>query len=419
MNRITNGWTNLRGASRDGSTRTQTLKAVTAALAATLLSCSGMPATGPSTGGGGGGTGLSSQCQGDFGAGEAAVKLTSFLGATAKFAHAAADLESSLLQNCQAIGRELGMDGGALSGDTKTVCDSVSAKLSAEIRSVRAEANLKIDIVSTPPRCEISMNAYADCTAQCEVDVQPGQVELECEGGQISGQCSAECTGECSVEVQGVCKGSCEGVCEGGCSGTCQGICEGNCSATGADGQCNGACNGTCQGSCSAGCKGSCQGECWVSGQASCSGECRGGCSVEYQEPRCSGTVKPPKASAECRASCDAQIEAQASCEPGHTDIAVSGGATVDEAKLARIRSALRAGYGQMLATGEKLRRIKRAGQELKTAGKNLKGVGSLGMRAAACVTEAASLLPTALASVSASVEVQVSFTASVSASAG
>lgn len=374
---------------------------------------------GGASGGGGGATGLSSQCQGDFGASKAAVKLSSFLGATAKFAHAAADLETSLLDSCTSIGKELGMSGADLAGDTKSVCDAVSAKLNAELRSVRAEGNVKIDIVSTPPRCEVSMNAYADCAAKCEVDVEPGQVELQCEGGQISGTCTAECTGECSVEVQGVCKGSCEGTCSGGCTGTCQGVCDGKCSATGADGQCNGRCDGTCQGTCSAGCKGSCEGECWMKSQASCSGECRGGCSVEYQEPKCSGQVRPPKVSADCKASCDAQLEAQATCEPGHTEVKVAGGAKVDEAKLARVRAALQAGYGQMLATGEKLRRLKRAGQELKKAGKDLKGVSSLGMRAAACVTEAVSLMPTALASVSASVEVQVSFTASVSASAG
>lgn len=383
------------------------------------LSCSGMPAAGgPASGGGGGAaTGLSDQCRGDFGASKAAVRLSSFLGATARFAHSAADLETSLLDSCKSIGGALGMDAGALSGSTKTVCDAVSAKLSAELKGLRAEGNVQVNVVSTPPRCEVSMRAYADCAARCEVDVDPGKVELECEGGEISGKCSAECKGECSAQVQGVCEGRCEGSCQGGCSGVCQGACDGQCSATGANGECNGACKGTCRGSCSAGCGGSCEGQCWVRGQASCSGECRGGCSVAYEEPRCSGEIRPPKVSAECKASCDAQLHAEASCTPGHTEVTVTGGGQVDPAKLERVRAALRAGYGQMLATGEKLRRVRAAGKALSKAGQDLKGVSTVGVRAVACMSEAASLLPTALASVSASFEVQVSFTASVSAS--
>ncbi|MDH5490738.1 MAG: hypothetical protein OEY14_02070 [Myxococcales bacterium] len=388
-----------------------------------LVGCppgTGLPSGGGVPGGGGGSGGeLSSECQGDFGAGEAAMKLEGFLVATARFAHAAADLEESLKASCVTIGRELGMSGGELSGSQAAVCGAVSNKLRDEITSLRAEAAVRIDIVAQPPRCEIRVDAYASCAAECDVNVEPGELSIECEGGEISGQCSAECSGQCNVEVSGRCEGSCEGSCSGGCSGTCTGSCEGTCSATGADGQCNGSCTGTCHGTCSAGCSGSCEGECWVSGQASCSGECRGGCSVEYTEPRCSGTVRPPEVSADCRASCDARMQAEAECEPGQVEVVISAGGDVDEAKLNRIRSALSTGYAQLLAVGEKLRRLQSTGQALRQAGSNLGGVGSLGLRAGACVTEAVSLLPSAMASMTASVQVQVSFSASVSASAG
>jgi len=300
-------------------------------------------------GGGGGGAGgeMSGQCRGDFGADASAQKLEAFLSATSTFVGTAAELEAQLIDSCKQMGQELGVPAAEMeaSGDTPAVraaCAPVAAKLSAEMSDLRASANLQVTIAATPPRCEVSMDAYASCAAECSAEYEPGEVDIQCEGGEIVGQCSAQCTGECSVEVAGACEGTCSGTCSGGCQGTCQGTCEGTCSAQGPNGQCNGSCEGVCHGECSGGCEGGCEGECWVEGRASCSGECRGGCSVEYTEPRCTGTVRPPRLSAECEASCDARLNAEASCEPGRAEVVIQGNIDSNiEERVENLRAAM------------------------------------------------------------------------------
>ena len=380
-----------------------------------LLGCPPGMGTGGGGGGGGGSAGgeanLSRECSSpDFGAGAAARKVSAFLGATARFTTAAADLQSSLFDVCRQMGESLGMSSGELSGDMRGTCDAVSAKLREELQAVRGQAT--VEIYAAPPRCEVRAEAYASCAASCEVDVDPGAVEMTCEGGYIYGECSAQCQGECAVDVQGRCAGECSGTCSGGCTGTCQGTCEGTCSSRGADGQCNGSCDGTCHGSCSAGCQGSCEGECWVSGQASCQGSCRGGCSVEYQEPRCTGSYRAPSVSADCNASCEASVQAEASCEPGQFEMRVSGGA--DEAQVERLRAAFRH-FAQLGVIKEKLRRLRDSGRALVDTARNLRGMREAGLQAIACVTEAAAVIPNAAANVSVSVEVSVSVSASAS----
>ena len=377
---------------------------------------------GPGGGGGGGGSAggeLSSECQNlSVEASASAMKMASFVRATDAFVKATGDLQGSLKDTCVAMGDELGID---TSGDVQAVCNRVGDAIRTEMNSLRAEANLTIEVAATPPRCEISMEAYASCAAECQVDVDPGEIDVQCEGGQIVGECSAQCTGECSVEVSGACQGSCEGTCTAQCQGTCQGACDGECSARGADGQCNGTCSGACHGSCSGGCQGSCEGECWVEGQASCSGECRGGCSVDYEAPRCTGEVRPPSVSAECKASCDAKMEASMECEPGSAEVVVRGEVSSNmEEKVARVKAALKAGWAQLQAIKAKLQRLKASGNAVLEAGRGLRGSGGAMLSTAgSCVVEAVGILPAAIASVGVSVDVSVSVSASVSGSAG
>lgn len=390
-----------------------------------LAGCPPLPEGPDGLGGGGGGGGssggeLSSECQADFGASAAAAKLEGFMLATAQFTRAAAALEGSLKDSCIAMGNELGMSSGELSGDVRTVCNAVGVKLREEMSDLSASASLRIEVAATPPRCEISMEAYAGCTAECDIEVDPGEVP-QCEGGEIRGSCSAQCQGSCTVEVQGSCSGSCQGSCEGGCQGVCNGVCEGECSSRNAEGQCNGTCSGTCHGSCSASCQGSCEGECTVSGQASCQGSCSGGCSVEYTEPVCTGEWRAPSVSAECQASCEARLEANVECTPGHTEIVITGEINENiRERVERVRGALRAGYGQLRVIGEKLNRIRRTGRALIDAAGNLRGTGrALGLNAVSCVTEAAAIIPNAVAQIGVSVQVQVEVSASVTASSG
>jgi hypothetical protein len=367
---------------------------------------------------------LPSQCTGGWGAGGAAARVQGFFGATSALLHAAADVPDQLFGLCRNMGRELGMPASQLEGDLRTVCDAVSNRLRSEVGDLRAEANLRIEVVSTPPRCEVSMDAYAQCAAECDARYEPGQIDLQCEGGYIAGQCEGRCQGECHAEVQGKCGGVCEGSCGGSCQGSCNGVCDGTCSVQGPDGQCAGRCRGTCHGSCDAGCQGQCEGECWVKGKARCEGTCRGGCSVEYKKPYCTGTVKPPQVEASCEASCDARFSAEASCEPGHTEVYVSGDVSSNlEERVARVRNALQAGYGGVLAVQLKLQRLRAASGEMRTATANLRGVGrelgSGAVRFGACLSDAGAALAQAAGNIGVSVEVSVSVSASVSGSAG
>jgi hypothetical protein len=390
--------------------------ALTSILAvAGCASLGSMSGAGSSSGSASGGAQLSSQCANpNYGVSSAARRVTAFLTATSRFASASAELEGSLRSTCAAMGAELGM--GSLGGDVRSTCDAVSQQLRSEVQSLRAQANLQIAVAAQPPRCEISVDAYAQCAASCEVDVDPGEVRIECDGGYIAGECSAQCQGQCDVGAQARCQGSCEGTCQGGCSGVCQGTCEGQCSSRNAEGECNGRCDGTCYGSCSAGCQGSCEGSCWVDAQASCEGSCRGGCSVEYQEPYCTGEVRPPSVSAECQASCDAQLSAQATCEPGRVDVLVQGDAGVDRERLDRLRAALGAGWADLEVARARLAYLRDSGRGLVDASRNLRGVGrELGVGAVACITEAASIIPQAVGSVGVSVEVSVSVSGSMS----
>lgn len=386
------------------------------ATAIALSNCSGGGPGGlGGGGGGGGGGGLGAQCTGDFGAEAAAQKLETFLLATATFIDSAAELETELRGACNRMGTALGMSESDMAGDLRTSCGAVKARLDSELQSLRAEANLTITVVSTPPRCEVRVDAMAQCAGSCDASIDPGSVDIQCEGGELRGGCSAECTGTCAVEASARCEGACEGTCEGGCNGTCQGACDGTCSATGADGQCNGRCSGTCRGTCSANCQGSCSGQCVVQASGSCSGECRGGCSVEFTEPRCTGEVRPPSMSAECQASCDARLDAEMECTPGSTTVTVAGNVSGNaEEKLNRVRAALEAGFATIMAIAEKLERLGASGGAMIRAGEDVpNAVGSLGLTAASCATRAVAALPRATAQISVSVEVSASFSAS------
>jgi hypothetical protein len=355
---------------------------------------------GSSGGGGTRGGGLSVQCRGDFGTTAAAAKIETFMRAAAAFSDAAIAIQNDLLAACQRMGRALGMAEADLAGSgpegTRTVCGAVHDRYRRELQAIRSATSVRVEVQSRPPHCEVSMNAYARCAAECEARVDPGSVEVRCEGGELRGRCSGTCTGRCAAEVSGR------------CSGTCEGICEGRCAATAADGSCAGACEGTCRG------------ECVVDAQASCSGECRGGCSVEMQEPYCTGRVRPASASARCRAACDAELEAQARCTPGEARLNVSGG--VDPAMRPRVEAVQRAtaeGLSTILSLRERVQRLQTAGREIARIAPELpQAAATVGVGATACATAAASAVAEAIASLSVSVEVSVQVSASASVSA-
>ena len=369
---------------------------------ATTFALTGCPATRGRGAGGGGGSSSMGGCNRDFGETHAAAKLEAFFAATLAWSDAAMGIERDLLGACQTTGRALGMAEGDLASQggpdgLRTVCGAVEQQLRSEMAALRSGASAEVTIDARPPHCEISVDAYAHCMGECEATVDPGQVEITCEGGELRGSCDAECTGRCAVDVNAA------------CSGTCQGSCEGTCTARNEDGSCNGSCEGTCHGSCE------------TSAQASCSGECRGGCSVEYREPYCTGRIRRPSASARCRASCDARVEATARCTPGETHISMSGGLDAEgTARLARVQAAIRDGLSQILAIRTRVERLRTAGAEIvRSAPEIPSSAAAVGINAIVCATAAAGAIADASASVSVSFDVSVSVSGSMPASAG
>lgn len=214
-----------------------------------------------------------------------------------------------------------------------TIDASVVGDLMGRIEGeIMASIDGGITLAYVPPRCSanvsLAVEASAQCEAQagCDVEVDPGEVSVSCEG-TCSGSCEGTCSGGFRCEASGgiACSGTCSGSCDlsagGACEGTCNGECSGNCEVVNADGSCAGACDGMCTGSCELAAGGSCEGTCHGTCEADaefdcegqppqCNGSCEGSCSGS-----CEGTARPPSASAECEASanCEASASAQAS----------------------------------------------------------------------------------------------------------
>jgi hypothetical protein len=269
------------------------------------------------------------------------AQLDGFFQAVGNFQNATASITGDFQTNIVALANVYGV-GNADGSFSADLVDKVITAVKGDI-----SANLQggITVNYKPPQCSADVNVAVQAQAQCEAhadcqaQVNPGQVSVQCEG-TCSGSCSGKCSGSASCVVTAPtlnCEGNCEGTCElsaaAQCNGTCHGTCNGTCSAKDANGQCQGSCSGTCQGSCEfsgqAKCQGTCHGKCYVDqGSAQCTGnvECNGSCDAKCSGG-CQGKVTPPSASASCDASakCNAQASAQASaslqCTPPSLDL--------------------------------------------------------------------------------------------------
>jgi hypothetical protein len=142
---------------------------------------------------------------------------------------------------------------------------------------------------------------------------------------------------------------------------------------------------------------------------------------VEWERPYCTGHYDPPQVNADCRAACEAQVDAELRCQPGQAEVAVTGGPTPEmQARIDRVGAAVRVGLASIQSTRAKVQRLQESGRALSQHLRALPDtVRSVGVGAALCSTAAASDITRSLASVSMSFEVSVSVSASVSASAG
>lgn len=352
------------------------------------------------------------------------AKIKGFLDASANLYKATVEMDASLAKSCAELGKGLGMsdDEAKADGGAEKVCTAVAAKLDA---TMKANAEAKIGVEFQEPKCYVDVAAVQDCFAKCDASIQPGKLEVNCQGGEVRGSCDAQCTGKCTVEAgaqcTGTCSGSCSGKCEANFNGRCGGNCDGKCDGkAGSKGKCAGTCEGKCdaqaEGSCGGQCEGKCSASCEVKGGAKCEGKCSGGCSAEMKAPECSGDYRPPQVDATCQTNCGAKAAASAKCDPPGLRVVARGKASADAMKVvAALQTSLPGIVQVQLGMGK---RLLKALDNVKVAGGAMGDAAvSAGGKAAACVKTAVEMSTSAAASIS--VDVKVSASVSGSAKAG
>jgi hypothetical protein len=356
--------------------------------------------------------GVDAQVAGTVRAGvRAAVELQGFAG----------QLDAKLLAACGNLARDLGKEGSfKTGGEACKAAMDVMAETKAKLG-----ASAKVTLAVEPPRCRASLDAMADCVAECDANVEPGKVKVECEPGKLAGTCEAACSGRCDFNAAAKCEGTCEGACSAQFSGTCGGQCRGTCDGKKSDGA---ACMGKCVGSCSAlaegTCGGQCDGSCELEAAGQCDGTCTGSCSAEMKAPSCEGDVQPPKASAECNAACETHVQAEVKCEPARVALVIEGSA--DAQLAATFRAAIERNLPAVLevAVGMKDQALSVAGEVEAVVGglqgtiKAIKASPEVGARLTACVAMPFKAAFDAAASIKANVDVSVKVQASVTAKA-
>jgi len=363
--------------------------------------------------------------------GELEGKVKAALAASADVQAIAADVEGEVTTACSNLAKDLGAKDDDLKpkedgpGKKAEAACNVATKLIGEFK---AKAKGKVVVDAKPPKCEASLDASMDCAAKCDAKIKPGEAKVTCEGGEVSGECGAKCEGKCTVEASANCEGSCSGTCSGECSadisGKCDGDCNGKCDGKDSKGKCAGTCDGKCKGKADAACKGECKGSCSAScemtAKGECKGTCSGKCSVEMKAPKCSGTVKPPEMSAECKAHCDAQVNGKAECKPPQVFVKIEGAADA-EASM-KLKAALTKNLPALLKVSVGMKSklegvLGSAETAVKGAQAAVTSGGDAALKVGGCF--ASSLEAQAKASVSINVSVKASASASGSASAG
>lgn len=351
---------------------------------------------------------------------EAATKLKGGITAAINLQELAAQIDGDLKLACGNLAKDLGAPGDFADG--KSACEAAIKAMGDIKGKLGGKVKLALDV--TPPKCGVSLDAMADCAASCDAKLYGGKAEVKCEGGELSGKCDATCQGSCQLEAAATCSGTCQGSCDAQFKGTCSGTCDGKCNGKNVNGVCNGTCEGKCDSGASGECKGNCSGTCELKAGGTCQGTCSGSCSVAMKEPSCSGEVKAPEMSADCKASCDAKLSGQATCSPAKVKLAIDGAADAEAA--ARFKAAVEKNLPDILkiAVGMKDRVVGVTASVkgvVEGAEAAVKGAASASPVAAAALTACVAApfkgAIDAVASIQASVDVSVQVNASVSAS--
>jgi hypothetical protein len=354
---------------------------------------------------------------------DAAAKLKSGTVAAVQLEAFSAKIDGMLLEACSGLAKDLGSPGDFKTGtDACNAAGDVVAKAKASLG-----ANAKITIAGEPPKCGVDINVEADCAAKCDVSVKPGAASFQCTGGEMQGECDANCSGSCDMTAAATCSGTCSGSCDATFSGSCGGKCDGKCDGkTSSGASCAGKCEGKCDAGASGTCGGQCSGSCKVDAGAKCQGTCTGKCSVDFKAPKCTGQVTPPSMSADCKAKCDAKVNANATCTKPHLSVVVVGAA--DPVFAAKFQAAMEANFGNIIVVFKQLgdSAVAMAGQIKDVAlgaqdavMATVKAGGSNGAMMAANIGGCVGGAFTGVADAAASIKANVSVSASVSGKAG
>lgn len=358
---------------------------------------------------------------------DTAAKLKAATAAAVEIKGVADQIDADLKTGCGGLAKDLGATGDFKDG--KAACDA-AIKAIGDVKG-KLGGSAKVALNVKPPKCEVKLDAYADCAGKCDAKVSGPKAKVECEPGKLSGKCDANCSGSCDVSGGAKCDGECSGSCDAQVKGTCSGTCNGKCDGKDSKGACAGTCDGKCEGGTIKGeCKGKCGGECKLKAEAKCEGTCTGKCSAEFKEPKCTGEVKPPEMSADCKAHCDADVQGKAECTPAQVGVVITGAA--DAQAATKLKAALEKNLPLVLkvAIGMGERSIKLAGNitaVVDGAQATIKEVVAQGGAAAAmstgqlgvCLGETFKGAASAAGSLKANVNVSMNVSASASGSAG
>lgn len=347
----------------------------------------------------------------DFGASlaiDARVKV--FMDAAGSFQVLGDAMVTDVTHACIDIALKAGGDPTKWAGkDGADLAQAACAEASAVVDAVFAKAataKVTVSLVIVGGACDARLDVAASCNGKCDLSgsCSAGELEAQCEPGQLAVTCGGTCSGECDVTSGSV-------ACSGTCSAACNGDCSGACAVKDGMGKCAGKCDGTCTGQCAGSCSA-------TPGSVACAGACKGMCTGTISGPKCEGKVTPPtckNVDANCEASCQASVNANAKCTPPTVDFEVVGDAS-GVANFAATIAALKVDLPNLLLSA------KARGQAaidsvtaLGQAGANLKGALTTSGKAVVCL--AAALDASVKATTNVSVSVQAS--ARVSTSAG
>jgi hypothetical protein len=136
--------------------------------------------------------------------------------------------------------------------------------------------------------------------------------------------------------------------------------------------------------------------------------------------PKCSGEVKPPEMSAECKANCDAKVSGKLECTPASVTVKIEGAA--DAAAATKLKAALEKNLPALLKITMGMKgKLEKVTANVKAtvegAEATVKAGGASALKAVGCF--AGSLKAQADASVQINVSVKASASASAEAGAG